>query len=130
MEFFIACGDAVEGFKAGEEILDVVAFNVDVCVEGRLDGAIRFWGDDGDSSTLANEVADRVAVVSLVHNGVSARLEVSLKQGFGLVKVGDVGPSKNESKGVTQGVAGHVNFCRYAGAGPSHGLGDLAANGV
>ena len=74
--------------------------------------------------------ADRVAVVSLVHNGVSARLEVSLKQGFGLVKVGDIGPGKNESKGATQGVAGHVNFCRYAGAGPSHGLGDLAADGV
>ncbi len=40
MEFFIACGDAMEGFKAGEEILNVVAFNVDVFVEGRLDGAI------------------------------------------------------------------------------------------
>jgi hypothetical protein len=43
----------------------VVAFNVEVFVEGRLDGAIGFWGNEGDSSVLENEVADRIAVVPL-----------------------------------------------------------------
>ena len=93
MEFIIAFGDAVEGFKEGEEILDVVAFNVDTFVEGRLDGAIELWRNNGDASTLANEVADSIAVIPFVHNSVSARLEVALKQGFGLVKVGDAGPT-------------------------------------
>ena len=74
MEFFIACGDAMEGFKASEEILDVVALKVDMFVEGRFDGAIGFWGNDGDCATLADEVADSIAVVALVHNSVSARL--------------------------------------------------------
>ena len=93
MEFIIAFGDAVEGFKEGEEILDVVAFNVDAFSDGRLDGAIELRRKDGEASMLANEVSDSIAVVPFVHNSVSARLEVALKQGFGLVKVGDAGPT-------------------------------------
>lgn len=70
-----------------------------------LEGTIGFWGNDGDASTLANEVTDSIAVVPLVHNSVSARFEVALKQGLCLVKVGDVGPSQNEFKGVSHPAA-------------------------
>jgi hypothetical protein len=36
MEFFIACGDAKEGFKAGKDVFDVMAFHVDAFIEGRF----------------------------------------------------------------------------------------------
>ncbi len=36
MELFIACGGAKEGFKAGKEGFDVMAFNVDEFIEGRF----------------------------------------------------------------------------------------------
>ena len=38
----------------------MVAFNVDVFVEGRLDEAIVLWSDDGNAANLANEVADSI----------------------------------------------------------------------
>jgi hypothetical protein len=53
---------------------------------------LAFGGNDGDASAFADEVSNRIAVLVLVHNSVSARLEVPLKQGLGLVKVGDVCP--------------------------------------
>ena len=88
-----------------------MALNADVFVEGRQDGAIGFWGNYGDASTLANEVADRFVVLTLFHNSVSARLEVSLKRGWAWSKSETLAPRKNEPQGITQRVAGYVNFC-------------------
>ena len=83
-------------------------------------------GYDGDAAELVHISADGVAVVAFVHDDVGTRAQVGTQEGLGLVEVGNVGAGENEAEGITQGVAGEMNFGGEAGFGAAHRLGELA----
>jgi hypothetical protein len=66
-EFFVAGGEAAEGFESGEEVLDAGALAVKMLVKGRLECSIGVHGYDGDAALLVHISTEGVAVVALVH---------------------------------------------------------------
>jgi len=66
-------------------------------IEVRLVHSIDQLGYDSDASELVHISADRVAVVSFVHDRNGIGLEVGFEQAFGLIKVRDVGSGQDET---------------------------------
>lgn len=116
VEFFVAGGDAAVRLEAAEEILDAVTFVIEMLVKVGFGGTIGLRGYDGDSAELIHKSADRVAVIPFVHDGEGVWLKVRFEQGFGLIKVGDVGPGDDEPQRVAERVAGQMNLGGQAGA--------------
>lgn len=130
MEFFIAGGDAAEGFEACKEVLNTVAFAIEMLVKSGFGSTIGFRGNDGEAAELVHKSADVVAVVTFIHEGMGSWLEVLAQEWFSLIKIGDVGGGEDETKGVAEGVAGNMDFGGEAGAGAAHCLGHLASRRV
>ena len=56
MEFFIAGGDAAEGFEACKEVLNTVAFAIEMLVKSGFGSTIGFRGNDGEAAELVVSV--------------------------------------------------------------------------
>jgi len=126
VEFFISGGDATVGFEAGEEILNPVAFAIEMLVKGGFLNSARMQGYDGDATELIHTSANGVAVVALVHDGVGGRLQMSAQERLGLVEVGDIGAGENKAERIAECVARQVDLGGQTGAGTRHGLRQLA----
>ena len=64
-EFFVAGGDAAEGFELGEEVFDAVTFAIEMLVKGGLLRSVGVYGYDGDAAELVHISTDGVAIVAL-----------------------------------------------------------------
>ncbi len=110
MEFFVAGGDAAVGFEASEEIFDFVALAIEMLVKGWFSHTIVPRGYDGDAAELVHISADRVAIVSLVHDSAARRAQVFMQKGLSLIEVCYVGSSKDEPEWIAEGIAGKVDL--------------------
>ena len=130
MEFVVAGSDAAEGFEAGKEVLNTVAFAIEMLVKSGFGSTIGFWGYDGEAAELVHKSADGVAVVSFIHEGMGSWLEVLAQERFGLIEIGDVGGGEDDAEWVAEGVAGDMDLGEETGAGAAHRLGHLASRRV
>ena len=97
-ELFIARGDAAKGFDACEEVFDSVSFLVNVFVKRRFLRPSRVHSYDGDPAELVHISAVGVAVIAHVHESEATWFKMSAEQGWGLMIIGHLCPSKNEAE--------------------------------
>jgi len=86
VEFFIAGRDAAEGFEGSKEVLNAVAFAIEMLVKSKFGRTIGFRGYDGEAAELVHKSANRVAAVSFIYERMGSWLDVFEQERFGLIK--------------------------------------------
>lgn len=74
-ELVVAGGDASEVFELAEEAFDLIAFSVEGLREAGLPFAVGFGRDVGHRALCLDQLADGIAVISLVAKDDGARGE-------------------------------------------------------